>query len=66
MRQFTCTVGGCKNRLPQTATEPGPCRRHQPGWKPRRKQRKHEKKKKPWHDAMWHRLPGSFEMGKRR
>lgn len=52
MRQFTCTVGGCKNRLPQTATEPGPCRRHQPGWKPRRKQRKHEKKKKPWHDAM--------------
>lgn len=22
--------------------------------------------KKPWHDAMWHRLPGSFESGKRR
>lgn len=63
--QFQCTHPGCKNRLRKTATEPGLCRRHQPGWKPKR-QREVESEKKPWHDAMWYRLPGSFESGKRR
>jgi hypothetical protein len=31
---------------------------------PRKKKRRGEKK--PWEDAMWYRVPGSFGMGKRR
>lgn len=64
--QFRCNHGGCKNLLPKTATEPGPCRRHKPGWKPKSKREAGSKKGGYWQDAMQHRVPGSFEMGRRR